>query len=71
MGTPPDIPERGTAMSLHSFESWMALVDQAIIAKCGCSAYDLPDVPYQEWYEAGKSVSAAANKAIKSAKGDF
>lgn len=53
-----------------SFEAWMAAVDAAVWAKADASAYDLPDVPYADWYADGMSPKAAATKAIKAAKGE-
>jgi hypothetical protein len=50
-----------------TFERWMHLVDVLISQRIGLSAYDLPDCPYRDWYEQGKSVSGAANAAIRNA----
>jgi len=51
-----------------TFEAWMILVNDAIWAKAGCFADDLPDVCYRDWYDDGMSPKAAASRAIKSAK---
>ena len=54
-------------MPKKTFEQWMAEVNKAIEAKIGLSSDDLPDCPYDVWYEDGKSAKAAANKALKMA----
>jgi hypothetical protein len=50
------------------FDEWKRKVNAAVEKKAGLSADDLPDVNYSDWYEQGMSPSAAASKAIKSAK---
>lgn len=51
------------------FDVWMGAVDQAVYAKVGVSVYDLPDVAFRDMYDAGKAAAAAANAAIREARG--
>lgn len=51
-----------------TFEQWKKLVDQAVVALCGLSSDDLPDVDYYTWYSQGVTPKAAAKKAIHLAK---
>ena len=51
-----------------SFEEWMKAVDAALVAKCGIASSDLPDCPYSQWFEDGKTPTGAAAKAIKAAQ---
>lgn len=51
-----------------SFEDWMKAVDRAVDQRTGMSVYDLPDMPFRDWYDSGKSAVAAAAKAISNAK---
>jgi hypothetical protein len=51
-----------------SFESWMTKVKAEIKRISGMDSDDLPDVPYNDWYEDGVSPSRAASKAIKNAE---
>ena len=47
------------------FERWMVLVNEVVEKKCGLCADDLSEAPYYDWWENGKSATAAANKAVK------
>jgi hypothetical protein len=51
------------------FDQWMKQVDRECWKAGGCSIHDLPDVPFADWHEDGKSPAAAAKKAIRLAKG--
>lgn len=53
-----------------TFEQWMQLVNLEIGQRIGMDYRDLPDIPYRDLYDAGKSAKAAARRAIRSAK-DF
>ena len=48
-----------------TFEQWMLDVDQAVLSKAGVSVHDLPDCPFMDWYEDGKTAKGAASRAIK------
>jgi hypothetical protein len=50
-----------------TFEQWLKEVDKAIAAKTTMSYLDLPDQPYQSWYEEGVSPKSAAARAIRDA----
>jgi hypothetical protein len=50
-----------------TFEQWMAAVDVTVQAAVGLSVADLPDAPFMDWFEAGKSVKSAARAVVNSA----
>lgn len=50
-----------------SFEAWMREVDAAVSRRMGLSVYDLPDVPFRDWYDDGTSPRSAAARAIRAA----
>ena len=51
-----------------SFIEWMRDVDRKIISlTSGISLLDLPDYPYQDWYEDGYSPTNAADEVLLSA----
>lgn len=52
-------------MPKRTFEKWFEEANVACLEKCGMSLEDLPDCPFYDWYEDGKSPKVAANKAIK------
>ena len=54
----------------RTFEAGMAEVNQAVEAKIGCAADDLPDCCYADWYDHGVTPKGAAARAIKAARGD-
>lgn len=54
-------------MAKKTFEEWMRAVDVAIAARVGLGSSDLPDCPYRDWYEDGKTPAGAASAAIKAA----
>lgn len=54
----------------RSFESWMREVDVQCWRRGGCSAGDLPDANYREWFASGLSAKSAACRALKNA-GEF
>lgn len=70
--TPTDAGKKYAAESVSEqvlqFDAWMKEVDRAVDRRMGMSVYDLPDMPFRDWYDAGKSTDAAAAKAISSAK---
>lgn len=48
------------------FDAWMKKVDAAIADKCGgLDSRDLPDQPYAQWFDDGKTAKGAASKACK------
>lgn len=49
------------------FEFWMRDVNASIMAKTGMSSMDLPDMPYRDWYDDGRSPKSAASAAVKAA----
>lgn len=49
------------------FEDWMKAADMA----SGGILYDLPDCPFNDWYEEGLSPFAAAKRAMRSANESF
>ena len=51
-----------------TFEQWLKEVDEAVQAKCYLSIHDLPDCPYHDWYDDGKTVKGAASAAVRMAK---
>ena len=51
-------------MTYVSFDAWMALVNQRLIAKCGMSSEDLPDAPYRDWFEDGMTTTEAVDRAV-------
>lgn len=55
----------------RTFEQWKRLVDAMVWKVAGCSADDLPDCCYYDWFANGKSPAAAARKAIRLAGGEF
>jgi len=54
-------------MAKKSFEVWLKELDEAVQAKCGMSYQDLPDGPFRDWYEEGKTPKGAAAKLVKMA----
>lgn len=60
---------RQMAEANDGFDEWMKKVDAKVSKRVGMSVHDLPDVPFRDWYEDGKSPKAAATKAIKAAGG--
>lgn len=54
-----------------TFEQWLKEVDAALVAKCGLGYNDLPDCPYSDWYENGKTAKSAAAAAYRAAKSDM
>jgi hypothetical protein len=54
-------------MAKKSFEVWLKELDEAVQAKCGMSYQDLPDGPFRDWYEEGKTPKSAAAKLVKMA----
>lgn len=52
------------------FDVWMDRVNAALELKCGMDSRDLPDWPYRDAYDDGKSASRAAASALKAAKDD-
>lgn len=47
------------------FKAWFARVDGIISAKAGVGAEDLADQTWRDWFDSGKSASAAANAALR------
>lgn len=47
------------------FEEWLRAVDAEMEALVGCTAADLADCPYWDWWKAGKKPKAAAKAAAK------
>ncbi len=54
-----------------SYENWSKDLDQQVQALCGMSYQDLPDQPYHDWYDDGKSPKQAARTAVARAKRDM
>lgn len=52
---------------LKSFEKWFGEVDVAVNALVGVSVHDLPDAPFVEWWEDGRSPKSAAKAAVAEA----
>ncbi len=52
-------------MAKKTFEQWLKEVDAALIKKCGFGHQDLPDAPYRDWYDDGKTPKGAASAAFK------
>lgn len=50
-----------------SFREWMKEVNSEVEKRVGLGVDDLPDCPFSQWYEDGKTAKAAAAKAIKNA----
>lgn len=50
-----------------TFDQWMSDVNTHVKAKIGLSYLDLPDQPYAEWYENGKTAKSAAAAAVRGA----
>lgn len=49
-----------------SFRTWFTLVDKQVqFIAFGCSAHDLPDMPYRTWFEGGMRPDAAAELALE------
>jgi hypothetical protein len=48
-----------------SYTEWINEVNAAVIKKSGLSVYDLPDQPYRDWYDSGKTAKGAASAALK------
>jgi hypothetical protein len=57
-------------MAKRSFEAWMAKVDSYCWALVGCSASDMSDMGYRNWFEEGMSPKQAARKAIRCESGE-
>ncbi len=49
------------------FEIWIKEVAAAVKKESGAHLDDLPDCPFQSWYDDGKTAKAAAKKALKNA----
>ena len=49
----------------------MAAVERFVKAEVGCSAQDLPDAPYMDWYERNVRPKGAAARAIRMAGADW
>ena len=60
-------PKRKTKDAKPAFEEWMKQVDNAVSLRSGMSVHDLPDCPFRDWYNAGNSAGAAAQRCIKNA----
>lgn len=50
-----------------TFQEWMKQVDKAVIAECGLSYQDLPDIDYYASYDAGVPAQMAAKEALEEA----
>lgn len=59
-----------TKNRVSTFEAWMTALDRQLVFLCGMSSADLPDCPYRDWYDDGKTIVAAARKAIRMANSD-
>lgn len=55
-------------MPKMTWDEWINAVEKACYSLCGMSHHDLPDMPYRDYYDEGKSPAVAARSAIKSAK---
>jgi hypothetical protein len=51
--------------TMPKFETWMAAVNAATESLVGLATNDLADAPYMDWYEDGKSPTAAAKAAVR------
>ena len=49
-----------------TFKQWLAKVNEQVWPRVGCSARDLPDCPFQDWYEGGISPVIVAGCLIES-----
>jgi hypothetical protein len=54
-----------------SYDEWMLEIDRMVSAKIGLSIHDLPDMPFRDWYDAGKSPAFVVGRAMKEAKGEL
>ena len=50
---------------------WWNKANALVEAKLGVSLLDLPDMPFRDWFDDGKSPAFVAAKAVKMAKEDF
>lgn len=55
-------------MRKMSFEDWKRAVDHEVNEKLGIGANDLPDQPWRQWYDEGKSAKVAAAKGVAARK---
>lgn len=65
----------GTPLTMNpddnsTFEEWMLRVNNIFERARGISAYDLPDCPYHDWYDARVRPIRAANRALRIAGGE-
>lgn len=54
-----------------SFEQWKAAVNREVIAICGLSCDDLPDVNYRDLYESEVTADDAAREVLTEAEFPF
>jgi hypothetical protein len=52
-----------------SFERWLVAIDAYLMATVGVSYHDLPDAPFQDWFERGMKFNTAAKKLLRLAEG--
>jgi hypothetical protein len=48
-----------------TFQKWMKAVNRCVIMRCGASADDLADQPYQDWFESQMDPQEAALFALE------
>lgn len=53
-----------TAAYQADFNAWRERVDRKVIARCGLSLDDLPDVCLADWFDDGLSPALAAQMAL-------
>jgi len=63
LGTPYEMD----AWQRPSFDEWMRAIENLIWKLRGISVYDLPDCPFDEWYDERLRPIRAANKALRRA----
>lgn len=62
-------PHKMPATDRPTFDRWMARCDAILIRYRGLSIYDLPDVAWRVWFDAGVTPIRAVNRSIRSALG--
>ena len=50
------------------FYGWMDRVESLLVVNFGFNTIDLPDCPYQDWYNGGVSPKQAVVRAIRNAR---
>jgi hypothetical protein len=64
------VPYTMDASDTSTFEEWFKKVDAYTVRYTGISIHDLPDAPYDRWFDSRVRPIRAANKALKLAQSD-